>query len=284
MKDFQNNEHVIFRFEEDGEIDKDRLDLENGTLVIDNYGDAYDHEMNYHKVSVEGLSKLKTLKRLVLSRFNLENFVLNNPIPKSIVALHLINCRFNDLNCIHNLTQLESFTFTYLRGELGGYKFHFQLSDYAPFQSLKALGLSGVLLRKIPSFDGLENLETLYLFGNMVPKMQNLEQFSKLEELHLQHNIIEKIENLDNAVQLKRLYINQNGIASFEGLEDLENLEYLDLNDNLFFQANKYQMPLREVKEHFGHLKKLIMLNGQLYPDNDYYTFERRGKDVDTWI
>ena len=69
-----------------------------------------------------------------------------------------------------------------------------------------------------------------------------------------------------------------------EGLEDLENLEYLDLNDNLFFQVDKYQMPLLEAKENFGHLKKLIMLNGHLYPDNDYYTFERRGRDFNTWV
>jgi len=274
MGNRQNSEYVLFKFEEEGEIDKAQLDVENGTLVIENYSDEYSHEMNYHKVSVEGFSKLKTLKTLILSSFNLENFVANNPIPKSVTNLHLINCRFNDLNCIHNLTQLESFTLTF-PDDLGSYQFHFQQSDYTPLQSLKALGLSGVLLRKIPSFDGLENLETLYLFGNMIPKIQNLGKFCNLKELHLQNNQIDKIQELDNLTNLQRLYLHDNKINIIENLDTLTEIEYLDLNSNIIFNEMKYKMPLNEAQKYFGHMKNLTILNGRLYPDNPFYTFQR---------
>ena len=34
-------------------------------------------------------------------------------------------------------------------------------------------------------------------------------------------------------------------------------------------------MPLEEAKVYFGHLKNLIILNDTLYPDNDFYMFQR---------
>lgn len=89
---------------------------------------------------------------------------------------------------------------------------------------------------------------------------------------------------MESLFHLKRLYIYDNRIESFKDLDNLENLKYLDLNYNLFFQADEYQMPLREAKEYFGHLKKLLMLNGHLYPDNDFYTFLRGGRATNVWI
>ncbi|MFX1454281.1 MAG: leucine-rich repeat domain-containing protein [Promethearchaeota archaeon] len=274
MKNFQNKEYVVFKFEEDDEINTAQLDVVNGTLVIENYSDEYSHEMNYHKVSVEGLSQLKTLKTLILSYFSLNKFIAENPIPKSVVNLHLIDCRFKDLTCIHNLTQLESFTLTYPDG-IGNYQFHFQQPDYAPLQSLKALGLSGVLLRKIPSFEGLEHLERLYLIGNMIPKIQNLEKFYNLKELHLQNNRITKIQGLGNLKNLQRLYLTDNKIKVIENLDLLTEIEYLDLNANIIFNEMKYDMPLNEAKKYFGHMKNLMILNDKLYPDSPFYTFQR---------
>ena len=265
-----NNEYIDCKYVyEDGETHQEELYIENNSLVIQNPGNPDD----YNRVLLTGFTTSLPLNTLVLYHFDLENFVSNNPIPKTITALHLINCRFKNLTCINYLTQLESFTFTLLAR--GSYQFSFKNSDYAPFKSLKTLGLSGVLLRKVPYFKGFKNLETLILLDNMIPKIEGLEQFDKLKELHLQNNQIEKIEGLDNLTQLRRLYLYQNKITMLENLEDLTNLEYLDLNYNIFFNEKEYKMPLEEAQNYFGHMKNLIMLNDTLYPDNDFYKFQR---------
>ena len=66
------NEFVIYKYIEDDEIEEAKIYVENGTLEIVNYGDEYSHKRNYHEVSVKGISKLKSLERLILSGFNYE--------------------------------------------------------------------------------------------------------------------------------------------------------------------------------------------------------------------
>ncbi|MFX1573902.1 MAG: leucine-rich repeat domain-containing protein [Promethearchaeota archaeon] len=280
MTNIRNNDYIHCKYiYEDGEIHHDKIFLEHNTLVIQNPGNPDD----YDRVFLTGFTTSLPLNTIVLYHFDLENFVVNNPIPQTITALHLINCRFKNLSCVHYLSRLRSFTFTLLAR--GSYQFSFKNSDYAPFKLLKTLGLSGVLLRRIPNFKGLKNLETLILIDNMIPKIEGLEQFDKLKELHLQNNQIEKIEGLDNLHQLRRLYLYENKISLIENLENLTNIEYLDLDYNIFFNENEYKMPLKKAQSYFGHMKNLVMLNDTLYPDNDFYKFHRNSEvPIDPFI
>lgn len=270
MTNTRKNKYIMGKYiYEDGEVHQEKSYIESDTLVIQNPG----FQDDYDRVLLKGFNTGLNIKTLVLYHFDLENFVLNNPIPETVAALHLINCRFDNLTCINHLTQLENFTFTLLA--IGSYQFSYKSSDFSHFKSLKTLGLSGVLLRRIPIFKGFKNLETLILIDNMISKIEGLEQFDKLNELHLQCNQIEKIEGLDNLHQLKRLYLYQNKIKLIENLDNLTRLEYLDLNYNIFFNEKEYKMPLDQAQRYFGHMKNLIMLNDNLYPDNDFYKFQR---------
>ena len=194
---------------------------------------------------IENLSKLVSLKTLVLNNNNLSDisFISNfknleildlhdNQIKdisslKSLTnlnELYLYSNQIQDISPLENLTKLN-----YLELEQN------QIKDISVLQNLKQL--NGLLLwtnniQDISPLKNLTNLTKLGLGDNQIQDISPLKNLTNLNELGLEVNRIQDISSLKSLTKINKLWLNNNQIKDISSLKNLTELQELELEQN----------------------------------------------------
>lgn len=245
-------------------INEKKYFVEKGGLMINGKENTIDSISQ-----IEGLSKLKDLKRLrihhsgITSTDGLEQLdmlehlsLVVNKIESisglgTLIKLKKLEVSSNQIEVISGLGTLKSLEELYLSNNKIT-----EIKGLTSLKNVKKLILRSNVINEIKGLDNLLNLEVLDLKNNKISKIEGLDRLKGLQHLSLDRNQITEIKGLENLINLESLELGYNKISEMKGLSTLPNLKELSLDKN----------QIREMKgiERLTNLRYISLENNQL--------------------
>ncbi|PHN05098.1 COR domain-containing protein [Flavilitoribacter nigricans] len=169
------------------------------------------------------LSKLKNLKKIVLTDLNLNSYDFLRTLTQ-LTSLDLSSNQISNFNFLKKLANLNSL-----------YLSHMQISDLSflnKHPNLAYLDLSSNHISDLRPLKWLSGLKTLNLHNNLITEASALQNLNNLTSLTISNNQIFDLTPLKDLYSLTQLDLSNNKITDITPLEKLNNLVFLNLNDN----------------------------------------------------
>lgn len=201
------------------------------------------------QIRLEGLEKVKRLKKLTIYEFGIEN-VPNIPSLTTLSVSHRFQDKFHCPDKFPELKNLKIEGFNDLK--LGS----------RPELKVLVMGAREFDLENADCFDHLPNLEQLSLTMCDMPVLKKIGQLKKLKMLDLSENYeLEDIEELEGLQELEKLNLFDNKISDIRVLNKLPKLKLVDLaRNNITEEEAKSQLDKPEIACFMGrpHVPFLI--------------------------